>query len=300
MAVAASMPSRGWYWFAGVVAIASTAVIVAVVAWLLFGPNQGEQFLAPGRHTLELNVPGRYLVWNDYRAVFEGQAHEDSPDFPSYAWISVIEKARNQALTTRRSTGSKVTSDDSERSTVAEFTAERPGQYEIIVEGSFPARVMFVSRDIVWKYFGILVLACFCFCAAMAIAGWTYFKRVQAAEAAVQAVTDTKTLTDKATLKQLTALVYGLQIAGFFAGFTPLAGVIINYVKRKDVEGTWLESHFRWQIRTFWFGLLWCGIGVALLIVFVGFPILFGTLAWVLYRAIKGWLELSENKPLSW
>ena len=108
-----------------------------------------------------------------------------------------------------------------------------------------------------------------------------------------------KPLPDEASLKRLTAIVYGLQIAAFFVGITFIAGVIINYIKRKDVEGTWLESHFRWQMRTFWFGLLWSCIGVLLFVVIVGIPVLMATGVWVLYRAIKGWIELSEGKPLS-
>lgn len=109
---------------------------------------------------------------------------------------------------------------------------------------------------------------------------------------------DTQTLPDMESLRRLTAIVYGLQIVGFFVGLTFIAGVIVNYVKRKDVEGTWLESHFRWQIRTFWFGLLWSCIGGLLTIVVVGFFILIATGIWVLYRAIKGWIELSEGKPI--
>ena len=105
-------------------------------------------------------------------------------------------------------------------------------------------------------------------------------------------------LPDEESLKRLTAIVYGLQIAALFVGITFIAGVIINYIKREEVEGTWLESHFRWQIRTFWFGLLWSCIGVVLLIVIVGIPILMAAAVWVLYRAIKGWIELSEGKPL--
>jgi uncharacterized membrane protein len=93
-------------------------------------------------------------------------------------------------------------------------------------------------------------------------------------------------------------IVYVLQIASIIVGITLIAGVIINYLKRKDVEGTWLESHFRWQIRTFWFTLLWCGVGLALLIVVVGFFVLMALAMWLLYRAIKGWLELEERRPM--
>ena len=105
-------------------------------------------------------------------------------------------------------------------------------------------------------------------------------------------------LPDEESLKRLTAIVYGLQILGFFVGVTFIAGVIINYVKRDDVRGTWLESHFRWQIRTFWYGLLWSCIGILLFVVVIGIFILMANAVWVLYRAIKGWIELSEGKPL--
>lgn len=56
-------------------------------------------------------------------------------------------------------------------------------------------------------------------------------------------------------------LSYALQAIGFFVGITYIVAIIINYVKRDDVKGTWLESHFRWQMRTFWFSLLWAIIG---------------------------------------
>ena len=61
--------------------------------------------------------------------------------------------------------------------------------------------------------------------------------------------------------KGVTTVVYALQAASFLFLITLLIGVIINYVKRDDVKGSWLESHFRWQIRTFWFSLLWAIVG---------------------------------------
>ena len=63
------------------------------------------------------------------------------------------------------------------------------------------------------------------------------------------------------TAQNLTQLVYLLQALGFLIGITWLVAVVINYVKLDDVRGTWMESHFRWQIRTFWFGLLLGGAG---------------------------------------
>lgn len=99
-------------------------------------------------------------------------------------------------------------------------------------------------------------------------------------------------------LKNLTQIVYVLYALSYFAGITAIIGIIINYVKTEDVAGTWLESHFRWQIRTFWFGLLWAVIGAATVIILVGFAILFANFCWIIYRIVKGWLNLNDNKPM--
>jgi uncharacterized membrane protein len=92
--------------------------------------------------------------------------------------------------------------------------------------------------------------------------------------------------------------VYALQALGFLNGITWIVAVIINYVKKDDVAGTWLESHVRWQIRTFWFGLLWGVIGGVLTLVLIGFVVLFADAVWIIYRIAKGWLNLAENRPM--
>ncbi|MEW5756178.1 MAG: hypothetical protein AB1810_07720 [Pseudomonadota bacterium] len=100
------------------------------------------------------------------------------------------------------------------------------------------------------------------------------------------------------SLRTLTMAVYALQAASFLLGVTLLIGVIINYVKRDDVKGTWLESHFTWQIRTFWYTLLWCAIGFITLIILIGYVILTAAGIWLIYRIIKGWLNLNDGKPM--
>ncbi len=101
------------------------------------------------------------------------------------------------------------------------------------------------------------------------------------------------------SLKRLATIVYALQAASLFTGaLTLFAGIIINYVRQEDVQGTWLESHFRWQIRTFWFTLLWLVIGVATLIFLVGKGVLLAATVWLLYRVVKGWVYLSEQRPM--
>lgn len=102
------------------------------------------------------------------------------------------------------------------------------------------------------------------------------------------------------SLRTLTHVLYGLYAVYWLTGgISVLIAIIVNYLKRDDVAGTPYEAHFRWQIRTFWFGLAGHLIGVALLIVVIGIPILWAVAIWTLYRIIKGWLYLYDNKPLA-
>jgi uncharacterized membrane protein len=68
-------------------------------------------------------------------------------------------------------------------------------------------------------------------------------------------------MSDENSLKTVATIVYALQAVGFFVGLTWIVAAVIDYVKRDDAKGTWLESHFSWQIRTFWWGLLWAVVG---------------------------------------
>lgn len=99
-------------------------------------------------------------------------------------------------------------------------------------------------------------------------------------------------------LRTLTTVVYGLQAGVFLIGLSAIVAVVINYVKLDEVAGTWLESHFRWQIRTFWFGLLWGVIGALLFVFVVGWFILMADALWIIYRIVKGWLNLTDGKPM--
>ena len=100
-------------------------------------------------------------------------------------------------------------------------------------------------------------------------------------------------------LKNFTLAVYILQALSVFWGLTAVVGVIINYVKREDAIGTLYESHFNWQIRTFWFGLLWGFVGFILIFAFgLGFVILTVDWIWMIYRVVKGWIKLNEGKTV--
>ncbi|VXC47436.1 conserved hypothetical protein [Burkholderia sp. 8Y] len=101
------------------------------------------------------------------------------------------------------------------------------------------------------------------------------------------------------SLRTLTHILYALYALYWLTGgLTVLVAIIINYLKRGDTVGTPYQAHFSWQIRTFWWAVLGHLIGVALLFVGVGFLILSAVGIWTLYRVIKGWLFLYENKPI--
>ena len=95
-------------------------------------------------------------------------------------------------------------------------------------------------------------------------------------------------------------------VGAFVFGFPSIIAVILNYVYRHGTRGTYLESHFRWQIRTFWFAAVWIMVGWAifftLLIVLIGIPIALiiwiATGFWVIYRVARGWLTLQDRKPI--
>ena len=93
-------------------------------------------------------------------------------------------------------------------------------------------------------------------------------------------------------------------VGAFIFGWPSIIAVIINYVKRGDARGTWLESHFLWQIRTFWFGLLWVSLCVLFVVVTLGIGLLIAWLPfllvgfWFVYRIIRGWIALRDRRPM--
>jgi uncharacterized membrane protein len=99
--------------------------------------------------------------------------------------------------------------------------------------------------------------------------------------------------------KNITQIIYGLYAAAIVVGVTYFVAIVLNYVKRDDVRGTWLESHFTWQIRTFWYSLLWFAIGIPLMVALgLGFVVWIIAGIWYIYRIVKGWLRLNESKPM--
>ena len=93
-------------------------------------------------------------------------------------------------------------------------------------------------------------------------------------------------------------------VFAFLTGWPSIIAVILNYVKRREARGTWLESHFRWQIRTFWFGLLWVALCALFVVATLGVGLLIAWLPlgvvglWFIYRIASGWLRLNDRRPM--
>jgi uncharacterized membrane protein len=125
-----------------------------------------------------------------------------------------------------------------------------------------------------------------------------------------------------AGLLRITHVIYGLHACSvliglfsfgfggaathFVVGLPSIAAILINYARRAEARGTWLESHFRWQIRTFWFALLWIAVSAIVSAPFILFLVgifiwLFGLAlvgVWIIYRVARGWLLLNEHRPV--
>ena len=119
-----------------------------------------------------------------------------------------------------------------------------------------------------------------------------------------------------ASLVTIAQVIYGLHalsifigltsaitiVGAFVFGFPSIIAVVLNYVYQHGTRGTYLESHFRWQIRTFWFAALWIVIGVMLFVTLIGIPLAWimciAAGIWVIYRVARGWLTLQDRKPM--
>jgi len=120
----------------------------------------------------------------------------------------------------------------------------------------------------------------------------------------------------KDSLITLSHVIYGLHaltvitglmtsafiVTAFITGWPSLIAVVLSYVKRSEARGTFLESHFRWQIRTFWFALLWVLLALLFAITFIGIPIAIALSLiagiWVFYRVVRGWLNLNDRRAM--
>ena len=116
---------------------------------------------------------------------------------------------------------------------------------------------------------------------------------------------------------KLTHVMYGLHafsaltglvsaafiVTAFLSGWPSIIAVVLNYMNAGEVRGSWLESHFRWQLRTFWFALLWAVVALLVAFTLIGIPVavalMVGVGVWVLYRLFRGWSALGAEKAVA-
>jgi uncharacterized membrane protein len=106
-------------------------------------------------------------------------------------------------------------------------------------------------------------------------------------------------------LSLLTGIIGAATVVGaFLLGWPSIIAVILNYVKRSEARGTWMESHFRWQIRTFWYGALWVALCALFIVMTLGLGVFIvwiplGLVAiWFIYRILRGWMALRDRRPM--
>jgi len=293
-------PSRiGWYVAAGVCALAGVAVAIAIPWWMIATREAPTRFLAPGVGAVEIRAPGRYVVWHEHRTVYEGRSFDLPPRLPHGVRLAVSApdgvELRTEPTSMTERWGSV------ERAAIVAFDAPAPGRYVVAVRGDAQPFVLAVSDEFLWPMLKAIAAAI-----AAAVIGigaglallLTALIRGAAAGAAPAAAGGALDAGAEKRLRDLAAIVYGLQALALVFGVTAIAGVIVNYLKRAEVAGSWLEAHFAWQIRTFWWTLAWGVVGVASAILIVGFFVLIGAAIWYVYRIAKGWTALNDGVPV--
>lgn len=125
------------------------------------------------------------------------------------------------------------------------------------------------------------------------------------------------TLVPKPGMIKLTHVMYALHafsaltglvsaafiVTAFLSGWPSIIAVALNFMNRGEVRDTWLDSHFRWQMRTFWYALVWMLVAGLLALTLIGIPaailLLVGVGIWVLYRLARGWSALGAERPMA-
>jgi uncharacterized membrane protein len=91
-------------------------------------------------------------------------------------------------------------------------------------------------------------------------------------------------------------------VGSFIGGIPSIVAVVMNYARRSATRGTYLESHFRWQLRTFWFAVLWACVSVLVMLTIIGIVAGLAGLGaltiWIIYRLVRGWLALRDKRPM--
>lgn len=290
------------YLAAAGVALAGLAGAAALAVWAFVSLAEPTRFLAPGAGSVEVSAPGRYVIWHEHRTTFENRTYRSAPGLPAGARFTV-RGPDGPPLPVGSAGSMSWKGGDVERQAVGRFEAPVSGRYTIVLDGDFPALVIAVTPDFLGHMLRSLGGAVLVALLGVGTGIGLFVRAVSEGEA--EARNSAPAATPGAVpeiahkeLRDIATLVYALYAASIFAGITLFGGVVVAYLKRDDAAGTWLESHYRWQIRTFWWLLLWGAVGILTTLVLVGFAVLLGAALWFVYRVAKGWLALRDGKPV--
>jgi len=289
------IPGLGWYALAGAVVLAGLA-LAAVLVWRFVAAfDPATRFLAPGEAQVSVAAPGDYIVWHEHRTVYQGRSFDVAPGMPDGTRFRV-QAPDGSPLAVEPHSGMSSEGSESRSVSVAHFEAASAGTYRVVIEGMPEPRVMAVGPNRAWpiiKLAGeVSVVVVLALGIGLAVGLYGFLRGVEVPTAKSSGADA------EAALRKLAGLVYGLQAASMLVGVTLFAGVMVNYLRRSQVAGTWLESHFTWQIRTFWWSLAWCVVGIATAIVLVGLLVLLASAVWFVYRIVRGWTELNEGRAM--
>jgi uncharacterized membrane protein len=289
------IPALGWYALAGATFLGGLAIAGFLVWRFVAAFEPPARFLVPGEAQVALSVPGDYILWHEHRTVYKGRSFDQAPAMPGGVRYRV-EAPDGSAIPVEPYAGMSAEGSDGRSVSVGHFDAPRSGMYRVAVEGAFEPRVIAVGQNRVWpivrlagEIFVVVILA---LGIAVSVGLYGFLRTVELPSAAAAGIEA------QGSVRRLAEVVYGLQAASMLVGVTLFAGVIINYLRREQAAGTWLESHFTWQIRTFWWSLVWCVVGIATAILIVGLAILAASAVWFVYRVVRGWTELNEGRPM--
>ena len=290
------------YIAAAAVALAGLAgaLGLAVGAYLQWGDPV--RFVAPGAGSVEAASPGRYVIWHEYRSTFENRVYRSAPGLPAGTRFTV-RGPEGPPVAVGPAGAMSWTGGDMARQAVGSFEAPVAGRYTIVLDGDFPSLVIAVQRDFLGRMLllagGAVVLALLGVGTGIGLLVWALGAGgAVVKKPAMEAKPEAAPADAHKELRDMATLVYALYAASIVVGITLLGGVVVAYLKREDAAGTWLESHYRWQIRTFWWFLLWGALGALTSLILVGFAVLFAAAVWFIYRIAKGWIALRAGNPV--
>ena len=243
-------------------------------------------------------------MWNEYRGTFQNRTYRAEPELTDAARFTILAPG-GRALPLKPAGDESWSEGDTRRRAVGEFSAPAAGRYSIVVEGNFPPRIIAVGADFMGRALGVILGAGAALLLGIGAGvgmivyaiGRSETQRKKAGEQPAPALRAPLPDGEKQLVEMVT-LVYVLQAVSIGFGVTLIGGAVIDYLKREEAAGTWLESHVRWQLRTFWWTLAWGVVGFVTFVILIGVFIWLVAALWFAYRVARGWVALRARRPV--